>query len=71
VRIEIADTGPGIPADVLPHLFEPFVSSHPEGAGLGLSISYGIIEAHHGHITVESDADKGTRFAIWLPARDN
>src|SRR2546426_1618018 len=55
VRVRIADTGPGIPDDVVPHLFTPFFTTKEpgHGTGLGLSISYSIVESHGGHIRVE------------------
>lgn len=68
VALEFTDTGEGIPADLLPRMFEPFFTTKNSGSGLGLSISYGIIEAHGGKITVESDPDWGTTFTILLPA---
>jgi len=65
-RIEFTDTGAGIPAEVLPHLFEPFYTTKEHGSGLGLSVSYGIIEAHGGQIMVKSQAGVGTTFTILL-----
>ncbi len=61
------DSGPGIPADIRNHLFEPFHTSKPTGTGLGLAISYGIIERHNGIIDVESPPGGGTTFIIRLP----
>jgi len=68
VRIVLADSGMGIPAEVLPHIFEPFYSSKPEGLGLGLFISNDIVRQHGGHIDVKSEEGKGATFAVWLPA---
>ncbi len=68
VRIRFSDTGVGIPLDVLPHIFEPFYSARPQGAGLGLSISYHIVSEHGGRIEVESEEGKGSTFTVWLPA---
>ena len=68
--ITIADTGAGIPADSLPHLFDRFWQarqSRRAGAGLGLFIAKGIIEAHGGRIWVESTVGKGTTFSFTLP----
>jgi signal transduction histidine kinase/HAMP domain-containing protein len=68
VLVEIADTGHGIPADVLPKIFEPFFSTKREqGTGLGLSITYKIIQSHNGKIDVESEVGRGTKFTISLP----
>ncbi|MFZ2852752.1 MAG: PAS domain S-box protein [Rhodocyclaceae bacterium] len=71
VWIEIADTGSGIPADVLPKIFDPFFTTKPvgKGTGLGLSLSYGIIQNHNGHLTVKSEVGKGTTFRITLPIK--
>ena len=65
----IADTGHGMSASVRQRVFEPFFTTKPpgEGTGLGLSVSYGIIQAHHGTISVESTPDVGTTFTIALP----
>jgi two-component system NtrC family sensor kinase len=69
VRIEIADTGPGIGEENLPHIFEPFFTTKEEGkgTGLGLSLAYGIVENHGGQIKAESTLGQGTRFIIDLP----
>jgi len=66
-RIVISDTGPGIPPDKLPHLFQPFFSSRPDGTGLGLATAKRIVEAHGGKISVASVSGKGTAFTIELP----
>ena len=67
--IEIGDSGKGIPADKLSHIFEPFYTTKPVGigTGLGLSLSYSIIKKHHGRIEVESEVGKGSRFTVYLP----
>ena len=68
VLITVEDTGPGIPADVLPKIFDPFVTTKGSaGTGLGLSISYGIIREHGGHITADSRPGQGATFTIDLP----
>ena len=67
IRIQVEDTGAGIPADILPKVFDPFVTTKRDGTGLGLSISYGIIREHGGTLTVESTVGKGTTFTIELP----
>lgn len=66
-KLSIADTGPGIsPADI-PHLFDPFFSKKDQGTGLGLSVSYGIIEKHSGRIYAENNPDGGAVFIIEMP----
>jgi signal transduction histidine kinase len=69
VYIEIADNGPGIPADVLPRIFEPYFStkSPADGTGLGLPISKRICEKHGGSLAVASTVGQGTTFTITLP----
>ena len=69
IALSITDTGPGIAPNNLAHIFEPFFSSHPiaEHWGIGLSMTYRIIKAHNGRITVESREGKGTTFRILLP----
>ncbi len=68
VIIEFADTGVGMPSEIQRHLFEPFFTTKAHGSGLGLSISYGIIQDHQGQILVQSEVGKGTTFTIILPA---
>ncbi len=67
VSIIIIDTGPGIPQDVMPFIFDPFYTTKEGGTGLGLSITYDIVNRHNGRDEVESEAEKGTTFKIWLP----
>ncbi len=72
-RLVVRDTGPGIPPEDLPHIFDRFyraeksrTRSISSGFGLGLSIANWIVEHHGGQIKVESKEGKGTTFAIWL-----
>jgi two-component system NtrC family sensor kinase len=69
VQIVISDTGHGMSSAVSQRVFEPFFTTKPpgEGTGLGLSVSYGIIQAHEGSISVESTPEVGTTFTILLP----
>ncbi|URA10757.1 response regulator [Thermospira aquatica] len=67
LRITIQDTGPGIDPEILPRIFDPYVSTKSRGSGLGLAIVYTIIRRHHGLIEVASEPGKGTTFFIYLP----
>ncbi|NIM92916.1 MAG: HAMP domain-containing protein [Anaerolineales bacterium] len=73
-RVTVSDSGPGIPKEELPHIFERFYRVDPSrkrkdkgGAGLGLSIAYWIARSHNGRIEVASEVAKGTTFSVWLP----
>ena len=68
VLVEVQDSGSGIAAEKLESIFEPFVTSKPEGLGLGLSICRSIIERHGGKISAANNPDRGARFSITLPA---
>jgi len=68
VELRVADTGSGIRPEDLPHIFEPFFSSKGNrGTGLGLAVTWGIIESHHGTIQVQSEPGHGTQFTLRLP----
>ena len=70
LRFSVHDTGPGIPAEALPHLFEPFwqvEGTGKKGTGLGLTISRGIVMAHGGSLEVESEQGQGSTFSFTLP----
>jgi two-component system, LuxR family, sensor kinase FixL len=66
VEISVADTGHGVPADMIDQLFLPFISTKAKGMGLGLSICRTIVEAHGGQLSVDSTADNGTIFTFTL-----
>jgi PAS domain S-box-containing protein len=70
VLLAVSDTGPGIPPDALPHLFEPFFSTRPGGTGLGLATCYGIVKQSGGHLSVDSALGQGTTFKVYLPRVD-
>ncbi len=65
--VTVADTGDGIPQEVLPKIFEPYFTTKAKGSGLGLAIARRIIEAHGGTLTVDSTVGQGTRFRITVP----
>jgi len=69
VEISISDTGCGIPPENLDKLFDPFFSTKEvgQGTGLGLPVSYGIVQRHGGTIRVQSEVGRGTTFTIWIP----
>src|SRR5438093_2080 len=69
LEIQVEDTGVGIPASELAHIFEPYrqAHSHRGGTGLGLAIVRGVAQAHGGRVTVESQEGKGSRFTVLLP----
>jgi PAS domain S-box-containing protein len=69
LQITVADNGPGIPAEIIDSIFEPYFTTKEsgQGTGMGLAIVMGIIESHGGKIMVRSDIGKGTQFTIYLP----
>ncbi|MCU7892187.1 MAG: PhnD/SsuA/transferrin family substrate-binding protein [Candidatus Thiodiazotropha sp. (ex Ustalcina ferruginea)] len=67
IRITVRDNGPGIKPELATTLFDPFVTGKPQGMGLGLSISYGIIEAHGGKLSLNPDCRDGAEFTFYLP----
>jgi len=73
IEIQVRDDGAGIAPDVLPQIFEPFLTTKESGhgVGLGLAISRGIVERHGGRIEVQSELGRGTTFTVTLPAQGN
>ncbi|MEL3906369.1 MAG: ATP-binding protein [Treponema sp.] len=67
VYLIIADTGKGIPPDMLHKIFEPYFTTKPDGSGLGLTMTYKVIKEHGGDIQVHSEPGMGTRFTLILP----
>jgi PAS domain S-box-containing protein len=70
IRLVVADTGPGIPPEHLPRIFEPFFTTKPSGTGLGLSVTYGILNDHNATVDVDSTPGQGTRFVLTFPVAD-
>ncbi len=68
VRLEVRDTGCGIPEDKIKRIFDPYFSTKHDGHGLGLATVYSIVRKHHGDIAVTSQPGRGTTFTVWLPA---
>ncbi|MFH1058681.1 MAG: PAS domain S-box protein [Pseudomonadota bacterium] len=69
VQVEVADSGQGMPPEVMQRIFDPFFTTKEpgKGTGLGLSVVYSILKSHGGHIWVESDKGRGSRFSVYLP----
>jgi C4-dicarboxylate-specific signal transduction histidine kinase len=68
VQVSIADRGPGIAVDMLDRLFQPFVTTKPQGLGLGLSICRSIVMAHGGRLWADNNPERGATFSVALPA---
>ncbi|HSW09890.1 MAG TPA: HD domain-containing phosphohydrolase [Bacillota bacterium] len=69
VAVDIADDGPGVPAEIRDRLFEPFFSTRPNGTGLGLAVSDSIVRSHGGQIVLDSGPGQGTVFRVLIPVR--
>lgn len=71
IWVEVEDTGKGIPEDIRSKIFDPFFTTKPvgEGTGLGLSLTYKIIQDHHGEIELDSKVGQGTRFRVYFPLK--
>ncbi len=70
IRVDVTDTGPGLPEEISGRLFEQFTTTKPHGLGVGLSISRSIIEAHKGRIWAEPNPGGGTIFSFVLPVAE-
>ena len=70
MTVEVADTGSGIPSEHISRIYDPFFTTKVDGrgTGLGLSVTYGIVQEHLGTLTCESVVGQGTRFILTLPA---
>ena len=70
VHLEVCDTGPGIPEEELPGVFEPWQATRSEGTGLALYVAHAIVVAHGGTLTVQSSRGQGTTFTMTLPSAE-
>jgi two-component system, NtrC family, sensor kinase len=72
VEIRVKDNGPGIPADIVDKVFQPFFTTKPTGSGtgLGLSLAYDIVKAHSGEMKVDSEQGEGSEFTVILPCNN-
>jgi len=70
ITLKVIDTGPGIPTEIIPNIFEPFFTTKEKGTGLGLFISYEIVQNHGGSLEVFSDGSHGAVFQLTLPTVD-
>ncbi|HHJ35757.1 MAG TPA: response regulator [Gammaproteobacteria bacterium] len=69
-KIEIRDSGPGIPAEIIDRIFDPYFTTKTGGSGLGMALSFSIIKKHDGYIFADAEEGVGTCFTIYLPASD-
>jgi len=70
VIFAVKDTGPGISSEIMPRIFDAFITSKETGTGLGLTITHDIIQQHHGRIEAENHPEGGAIFKIWLPVEE-
>jgi signal transduction histidine kinase len=68
VRVDVRDTGPGMPQDIADKVFDPFFTTKARGSGLGLSIVRKIVDAHDGRLNLQTAVGTGTTISITLPA---
>ena len=71
VKIALADTGVGIPENIIGRIFDPYFSTKQDGSGLGLAIAHSIVSKHNGYITVQSESGSGSVFNVYLPSSEN
>lgn len=69
VKVELTDDGEGIPNNKIGQIFDPYFTTKPEGSGLGLAMSYSIVQNHGGHLAVDSKEGRGTSVFLYLPAQ--
>ena len=67
LRFTVADRGPGVPSEMRPRLFEPFVTGRTEGTGLGLAVVRRVAELHGGRVAIDRRPGGGSVFVLWLP----
>jgi signal transduction histidine kinase len=67
--VEVEDTGPGIPGEIIHKIFDPFFTTKEKGTGLGLSIVHRLMEEMGGRVEVRSQEGVGAKFTLWIPAR--
>jgi PAS domain S-box-containing protein len=70
VLLTVKDSGPGIEPEILPKVFDPFITTKHTGTGLGLTITHDIVEQHHGRILAENHAEGGAIFSVWLATHE-
>jgi CheY-like chemotaxis protein len=70
LKFTFTDTGPGISAEHLTRIFDPYFTTKRHGNGLGLATVYSIVKRHHGHLDVQSELGHGTTFHVWFPAAE-
>ncbi len=70
IRMDVSDTGPGIPENLLQKIYDPYFTTKADGSGLGLTVTYSIIKKHSGRIEVQTGHGRGTTFTVYLPASE-
>lgn len=69
-KIELSDCGPGIPEDIVDKIFDPYFTTKSDGSGLGLALSFSIINKHDGYLFIDTEEGVGSCFTVYLPASD-